>query len=225
MKNMMLILLFPTMLLGQVIPEKWHYVISPEGDTVDIKLVEDRGMYFDFIIKSDTTQKVRTMPANLGNSNLRPLWEVPFNIDPESGQVQYSGIVQVPNVNASQLYTALRVWFADIFKDSRSVLEVDDKESGILMGRGWTTVIAGELWFSIKVQIKDGRYKYTISDLYVELPGGYGYSARKISLKDPDFLSMKFYRKYRAEVVDELQDLCDAIERDPKKFIQTKDEW
>ena len=83
--------------------------------------------------------------------------------------MEFSSVVQVDGVNASDLYVRAKIWFADSFVDSKNVLEVEDKDAGILIGKGSIAyepnvymssgLIRGHIRFTIKVMVKDGRYK------------------------------------------------------------------
>ncbi len=88
--------------------------------------------------------------------------------------IEYVGVVEVPGVSASELFVRAKVWFADTFVDSKHVLEVQDKDAGVLAGKGSIhfvphflvarDLVAGEVTFNIKVLVKDGRFKYMFTD-------------------------------------------------------------
>ena len=86
----------------------------------------------------------------------------------------FSEVVEVKDASAKELYTRAKVWFATAFVDSKAVLEVQDKEAGLSIGKGSFTyepnifmsssLIRGHVTFSVSVSCKDGRYKYSFSD-------------------------------------------------------------
>jgi hypothetical protein len=90
--------------------------------------------------------------------------------------ITYTAVVYVDStISKEELFIRARSWFTSAFKDSKAVLEVQDKESGELIGKGNFHFSAskmsymyysGRIEFSIKVLLKDGRYKYEISDFY-----------------------------------------------------------
>lgn len=92
----------------------------------------------------------------------------------ESSPLNFSEVVTLKSVPAAELYTRAKVWFATAFSDSKAVLEVQDKEAGVLVGKGSipyepnismsSSLIRGHVTFSISISFKDGRYKYTLSD-------------------------------------------------------------
>lgn len=97
----------------------------------------------------------------------------PLPTDSASGKITFQGVVPVPGVSQLELYSRAREWFAATFGSSKTVLEMDDRVSGKLIGRAYAQFefsgVFGEplpwtMWRTIKVEMKEGRYRYTISD-------------------------------------------------------------
>jgi hypothetical protein len=99
---------------------------------------------------------------------------------------EYSEVVEVPGKSSDQLYSTAREWFAETFKSANNVLQMDDPIAGKLIGKASTKVsesyVAGGMikvpmtidWypnFTIKVSVKDGRYKCEIIDITIKTPG------------------------------------------------------
>ena len=86
----------------------------------------------------------------------------------------YSNIVQVDSgLKANELYNRALTWIAENYKDSKSVLEVQDKEAGELIGKGALqykgtyylgSSIGGWVNYELKILVKDGRYKFVFTD-------------------------------------------------------------
>lgn len=90
--------------------------------------------------------------------------------------ITYSEVVEVPSMKKDQLYANARLWFVNSFKSAKDVLQVQDKETGELVGKGWfeeqiTIKMMGswkymaQYYFKMSVFVKDGKYKYTITDI------------------------------------------------------------
>ena len=96
--------------------------------------------------------------------------ELPTSEEP----LAFTDVVKVDDVSASELYMRAKLWFAASFVDSKNVLEVEDKDAGILVGKGAisyepvvyqaSTLVRGRIQFEVRVLVKDGRYKYSLSD-------------------------------------------------------------
>lgn len=108
--------------------------------------------------------------------------------------VNYSEVVKVDSVPAKVLFERARAWFVARFKDSKNVLEVNDKESGELTGKGQIAATEtsnkiitvfpktkkdtfqhiksseletrpyGTIGFTISIYVKDGRYRIVIAN-------------------------------------------------------------
>ena len=105
------------------------------------------------------------------------LGSIPFGgvmLAADGSPIGRDGVVQVEGATAAQLYARGKLWFAEAFIDSKNVLEVEDKETGVLVGKGTipyepnvfisSGVIRGHIGFTVKILVKDGRYKYTLTD-------------------------------------------------------------
>jgi len=98
-----------------------------------------------------------------------------FPVD-EAGAINFNQVVAVDSVSQAELYARAKIFFANNFKSAKNVIEMEDKDTGTIIGKGNTnfTVLLTNITmsFSIKIQAKDGRYKYEIYD--ITYPGQYG---------------------------------------------------
>lgn len=100
-----------------------------------------------------------------------------FPIDSLTGKISYKEVVYLDSTVQQQvLYRAAREWFAKSFVSSNNVLQMDDEEAGILIGKGSFTIIH-TIWgtpfpirFTISMYFKNGRYKYELTDF--QFPDG-----------------------------------------------------
>jgi hypothetical protein len=91
---------------------------------------------------------------------------------PTPGPLQFQEVVPVEDATRDQLYDAALVWFPSAFKSGKDVLQVQNKEAGMLVGTGVeryepaifisSSCTRGELRYRITVEVKEGRYRYTI---------------------------------------------------------------
>jgi hypothetical protein len=96
----------------------------------------------------------------------------PLPLDSLTRKVTYQGVVTVPGATQAELYSRAREWFATSFGSAKGVLEMDDRESGKLIGNAvgsYNQRFMGKdgavgLWRTINVQVKDGRFKYVITN-------------------------------------------------------------
>ncbi|MDN4164875.1 DUF4468 domain-containing protein [Cytophagales bacterium LB-30] len=154
----------------------------------------------------------------------------------EDGRVTYSGVVQVNDVSRSQLYNNAKRWFIDTYTSGKDVIQLDDKESGEIIGKGYfeevwmVTAYSGQnvnVWQTIKVQMKDGRYRYEITDFRMKyiVPASNYTRATEIDLpieewnKGRDKNNAKFYPKIDSHV----QDMISSLEKVMKS--SEGDDW
>lgn len=102
------------------------------------------------------------------------------------GQIIYTGIVQVDSAKKDELFNRAKAWFVTQYKSANDVIQMEDKEAGILMGKGLFVElynfgflvgpVSVNVYHTVKVYVKDGKYKYEITDLngkYYERPSKY----------------------------------------------------
>jgi len=93
-----------------------------------------------------------------------------FPISEKTGKVSYEGVVKVDGVSATDLYIRANEWFAKTFNSANAVIQMQDKEAGKIIGKGWIAVSnmgydAGGFDFRINFTAKEGRYRYIITDI------------------------------------------------------------
>lgn len=99
-------------------------------------------------------------------------------IDTVSNKVSYQGVV-IANGAKSDLYLKAKQWFVTAFNNSNYVLQMDDKESGKLIGKGvaigdikdsWGIATVGSftLNYTVYITVKAGKYRYEVTDFTEE---------------------------------------------------------
>jgi hypothetical protein len=99
-------------------------------------------------------------------------------IDAETGKAKYEEVVTVSGADSKELYKRLDHWFMTYFKNPASVVESKDEAGGIIKGKhrvdlytkhpgGGVEVKKGLEYYTITVGVKDGKYRYTINDIFL----------------------------------------------------------
>lgn len=87
---------------------------------------------------------------------------------------KFQEVVEVKDATASQLYSRAKEWFADSFKSAKDVIQLEDVANFKVIGKGNTgeyysyksVVVAYALAnFTVKIECKKGRYRYTVYDI------------------------------------------------------------
>ena len=96
-------------------------------------------------------------------------------IDEKTQKVVYTEVVQVEGVSQAELYKRALNWFKTYFPNPASVIKVQDTTEGKISGQHAIYIYKdidgakhkyGQVKYMIEVQVKDGRFKFTINDIF-----------------------------------------------------------
>lgn len=104
-----------------------------------------------------------------------------FPTDSVTGKIVYKEVVEVDSATKGELFDLGKAWFVDAFKSANDVIQNENKEKGEVTGKGLsklsveietgykdqTAVISLNLYYTISIKFKDGKYKYEIYNIYV----------------------------------------------------------
>lgn len=84
----------------------------------------------------------------------------------KDGHVFYENIVDVDSVLKDQLFERARMWAVDVFNNAKSVLQIADKETGQLSGKGIFNLQTNyrPVDFTFNIQFKDHKYRVQFYD-------------------------------------------------------------
>lgn len=92
----------------------------------------------------------------------------------KEGKVFYETVDSAAGAK-TELYQKAKLWFANAFKDSKNVIQVDDKDNGQLVGKG--NVFApvkvmgmpngNYCFFTMKIDVKDSKYRIQFYNLFM----------------------------------------------------------
>lgn len=101
-------------------------------------------------------------------------------IDPDTKLITYTEVIEVPGISKDELYRRATVWFSKAFRSGKAVIDLQDKEAGKLIGKGYagSTVKvpligkqdAGDIRMTIAIDVKDGKYRYIVDNFIHEAP-------------------------------------------------------
>lgn len=94
---------------------------------------------------------------------------------------EVSEVVELPNIPQKQIFDAAKIWMAQSFKSSNSVIQYEDAATGTIIGKGnmkypckgaWNCV-ANEnnlVLFTVKIDTKDNKARVIFNDLKLRMP-------------------------------------------------------
>lgn len=107
-------------------------------------------------------------------------------LDPDTHAVTYTGVVEATDATKAQLYARALEWMARAYQSANDAVQLKDPEQGKLVAKGFTVLnlpapsvgmamlgvpqSAPNLLLeqSLSLYLKDGRYKYVLTDLSVK---------------------------------------------------------
>lgn len=91
----------------------------------------------------------------------------------KEGKVFYEIVDSSVTGSADELYSRARVWMANAFKDAQEVIQLDDKETHTLIGKGLfqfiQTMATYSVYFTVKIGTKDNKYRLQFYDIRTEV--------------------------------------------------------
>lgn len=133
----------------------------------------------------------------------------------------YTEVIQVDSISKNELYNRAKLWLATAYNSANDVLQIDDKDAGQIIGKAIIrynpTVLfgsgetKGSIKYTVKIFLKEGRYKYEITDFIHKPYGGqYGkYSVGLITTADqcpnPKSMAKKWSTKIWNDCKDQIE--------------------
>lgn len=103
--------------------------------------------------------------------------KVTFPIDDKTGQITYSEVVPIEGKSKEDLNISAKKWFVNTFKSAQEVIQLEDRDQGVIVGKGNLGVTlsmlssqnVGYVRFTVKIEVKEGRYRYSFTDFWHEV--------------------------------------------------------
>lgn len=90
-------------------------------------------------------------------------------------------IVELPNFTQKQIFDSAKIWMAQSFKSSNSVIQYEDITTGTIVGKGnmqypckgtWNCLAHENylVFFTVKIDTKDNKARILFNDLKLKIP-------------------------------------------------------
>lgn len=90
----------------------------------------------------------------------------------------FSGVFEAPGFSKGQIYDSVNIWIAQNFTSADAVLEYQNRDEGVIIGNGITEYACAGVscafkttWglaFTMRADVKEGKFKLTFSNLALE---------------------------------------------------------
>jgi hypothetical protein len=92
---------------------------------------------------------------------------VSFPIDSSTGKFSFVEVVKVDSVDAGTLYSRAKLFIANAFVSAQDVTQLADENTKTVVCKGnMTAAVGGVVRFTLTIQCKDGRYRFSLTDFY-----------------------------------------------------------
>ena len=137
----------------------------------------------------------------------------------QNQQISFTTVIDAPNKTKDELFIMLNNWFVASFNSGKSVIQMADKEQGVIIAKGYLSGVGNRTGFSktvtvgeyiiIRLDIKDAKIRLitSIQEYYMDTSIGVGqvlFGGR--ALPDIEFpvykgypFDTKSYKKYKRE--------------------------
>lgn len=93
-------------------------------------------------------------------------------------EIFHQSVIEFPSLSSDQVFTLTKIYLSETFKNYKEVVNIEDKELGVISGRGITsasyvTGLIADSWdihFSFKYEIKDEKVRVTFDHFEFSLP-------------------------------------------------------
>lgn len=147
----------------------------------------------------------------------------------------FSQVVEVPDATQRDLFGKGKLWVADVFRNSKAVIDAEDEASGQLLAKpafrysstlpafSGPSTVGGIVTYKLRLQVKDGKYRHELTDFVHELFG-------PITVGEEQNIKLFGATKgYKARVWKDIQEQCqkeaDTIGRSLRKAMTSSNDF
>lgn len=152
-------------------------------------------------------------------------------VDPDSHKIQYREVVEEKG-DPGYLYNKAMEWFNYYYTNPTSIFSIQDKVNGKIEGTARIPIYytdehgtrnnAGLIQYTIRLEFKDDRYRYTLTDFI--LKGASRFPIEKwLNTEDPAFNPQ--WNNYLYQVDTTMQRLTSTLIEKMKPVEVKTDEW
>jgi hypothetical protein len=144
----------------------------------------------------------------------------------DDGLVEFQEVVAVEGADEGELYDRARAWFSKAYVSAESVLDLEDREAGRLVGKGVISLPGMGSYIVrhvLTVEVKDERYRYTLDKVTWSAGQGTAKTPPR-PMTDKGNMMGKLTAKKDIRAWDELNTLIDSLKA-AMQAANDDDEW
>jgi hypothetical protein len=146
--------------------------------------------------------------------------------------LSFSKVIQTDSVGKIVLFVNINDWFATTYNSANDVIQMADKDAGIIIGNGSFSYSFGKLAYlcydgyvkyTIKVNIKDNRYKVELTNFNHSVKAGNNIScALGIITNSATYTDTGISKSYHNKVWEDLKLKVELYSNDIFKSLENK---
>jgi hypothetical protein len=148
--------------------------------------------------------------------------------------VTITEVVELEGFSKDEIYTKTKLWIAQSYKSPQDVLQLDDKESGVIVIKGIFEISPAYVHYTFTIKIKDGKMKLDTDHIYSDSSKGnpnygWGYAEEWIEGKCNGYKQPKFTLKQLSNIanttIDKINSLYNSLESSIKEPLLIEEDW
>jgi hypothetical protein len=149
--------------------------------------------------------------------------------------ITFNKVITTDSIGKSQLYLKIYEWFASNFNSANDVIQMSDKEAGVIIGNGImnykyentsNSSYDGSVSYKIKVNFKDDRIKVELTDF---IHSGKGFNLGLINDSE-EYTTKGMYKNYHNSSWKDVKLKCEQYSQSifismEEKITIRSDDW
>lgn len=165
--SLVLLLSFPiNFLLAQT-----HILTLPNDVTKEVDIISENDQKIK--VKVYPEGKERSIPRSAVVSLVEKMDIPPLNYNDE-GRIEFVEVVPVEGMTKDQLFTAAKIWMVNTYVSAEDVIQSEDKEVGLIIGKGVGSISGSKILgttnvikikYTLKIEFKEGKYRASVTNI------------------------------------------------------------
>lgn len=161
------------------------------------------------------------------------VYKTPLTLD-DNEQIYFEEIISLTGFTSEQIYAKIRYKLSELYRSSKTVIDLDDKENGKIIIKGIINYTATDgmmtancpMYHTLKIFIKDEKVKVRLENLRLEFSDG-GIVPIERYITDQYLLKnngkpRKMMKSHKEGVIHSWYDMVNALENSVKT---SEDDW
>ncbi len=168
-----------------------------------------------------------------GQKKGEPVEVYPMPVSEQTKLITYQDVVPM-KAEPAVLYDRAFEWAKHFFQNPTKVIQTADKERGVIVCRsnmkihttakdGKTEVMAGIVTYELKIEARDGRYRYTITNFTCKNGQVTQACEQWLDSSKPEWTPVR--NKHLEEVDTHIKALIESLENGMEPKEEVKDDW